>query len=55
MVRSTGKLSNFNKSSHMILFHILAIVLSSGNLGQGGPSRRDSHIGYDGFALTENQ
>ena len=39
----------------MILFHILAIVLSSGNLGLGGPSKRDNNFGYDGFALTENQ
>ena len=50
-------LLNINKSSHMILFHrpILANVLSSGNLGLGGPSKRDNHFGYDGFALTENQ
>ena len=28
----------------MILFHILAIVLPSGNLGLGGPSKRDNHV-----------
>ena len=33
-------------------FIILAILLSWGNLGQDGLSKRDNHFGYDGFALT---